>query len=257
VDRAAAMVLAALEASLLATPLLLAAPIVDRETRGDAAPSRLKLIAFNIGFDAGPLESLADLIDKEKPDLVMLEEVPRGAVALLRGRLASEFPHTRTCPENKSCLVALLSRLPLSEGGVVITGKEPAMAYGYIEPVPGKKVAAMAVHLDWPLNPDGQVKEVAGFVQMARVVRTPLIVGGDFNLTPWSNKLQSLCRGAGLRMNAMWRATWPTDGQFYLPRPTFLIDHVLTTPDIKSVSFEVGPDLGSDHLPIIAVVELP
>jgi hypothetical protein len=32
---------------------------------------------------------------------------------------------------------------------------------------------------------------------------------------------------------------------------------VLTTPDIKSVAIRIGPELGSDHLPVIAVLRLP
>jgi len=34
-------------------------------------------------------------------------------------------------------------------------------------------------------------------------------------------------------------------------------DHVLTTPDIRTVSIKTGPNVGSDHLPIIAVLRLP
>jgi endonuclease/exonuclease/phosphatase family metal-dependent hydrolase len=31
---------------------------------------------------------------------------------------------------------------------------------------------------------------------------------------------------------------------------------VITTPGIKSVSIRTGPDLGSDHLPVVAVLRL-
>ena len=61
----------------------------------------------------------------------------------------------------------------------------------------------------------------------------------------------------GLRRHATFLRSWPTDGQFRLPAPAFLIDHVLTTPDITSVSIRTGPVVGSDHLPVVAVLRLP
>ena len=35
------------------------------------------------------------------------------------------------------------------------------------------------------------------------------------------------------------------------------IDHILTTPDWSIAECRVGPDLGSDHLPVMAEVVLP
>ena len=82
-------------------------------------------------------------------------------------------------------------------------------------------------------------------------------MAGDFNMTPWSYRLQRLLAAAGLRRHATFLRSWPTDGQYRLPWPAFLIDHVLTTPDVRSVSIRIGPNLGSDHLPVIAQLRLP
>jgi endonuclease/exonuclease/phosphatase family metal-dependent hydrolase len=76
-------------------------------------------------------------------------------------------------------------------------------------------------------------------------------------MTPWSYRMQRLLATSGLRHYAMFLRSWPTDGQFRLPLPAFLIDHVITTPDVSTVSIRMGPNLGSDHLPVIAVLRLP
>ena len=49
--------------------------------------------------------------------------------------------------------------------------------------------------------------------------------------------------------------TWSTSRTHVLA--WFPIDHVLSTPDIGLVSIRRGPDLGSDHLPVIATLRLP
>ena len=41
-----------------------------------------------------------------------------------------------------------------------------------------------------------------------------------------------------------------------LPR-LFLIDNFFASASISSISFETGPSLGSDHLPILATLALP
>jgi endonuclease/exonuclease/phosphatase family metal-dependent hydrolase len=61
---------------------------------------------------------------------------------------------------------------------------------------------------------------------------------------------------ANLRRHATFTRSWPTDRQFRLIAPAFLIDHVITTPEIMTVSIRTGPNLGSDHLPVIAVLRL-
>jgi endonuclease/exonuclease/phosphatase family metal-dependent hydrolase len=66
-----------------------------------------------------------------------------------------------------------------------------------------------------------------------------------------------LLAATGLRRHATFLRSWPTQGQYRLPAPAFLIDHVLTTPEIKTIAIGTGPFVGSDHLPIVATLRLP
>jgi endonuclease/exonuclease/phosphatase (EEP) superfamily protein YafD len=76
-------------------------------------------------------------------------------------------------------------------------------------------------------------------------------------MTPWSYRMQRLLAAASLRRHATFLRSWPAGWHAGLPSPALLIDHVLTTPDIRTVSIETGPYLGSDHLPIVARLRLP
>lgn len=73
---------------------------------------------------------------------------------------------------------------------------------------------------------------------------------GDFNTTPWSKKYQSLTENCELRdarqgagAAVTWRAT-------RLPLARLPIDHAFLRGGVELVSYEIGPDVGSDHLPI-------
>src|SRR5467141_4503221 len=86
--------------------------------------------------------------------------------------------------------------------------------------------------------------------------RQPVILAGDFNLTPWSWLLNKLAWAGGLRRHGLLNATWPADLSPAVA-PFLLIDNVLTSADIRSLSFAVGPELGSDHRPIAATPVIP
>ncbi|MGV3759118.1 MAG: endonuclease/exonuclease/phosphatase family protein [Actinomycetota bacterium] len=70
----------------------------------------------------------------------------------------------------------------------------------------------------------------------------PGVLVGDMNMWGWSIDRMV---GAGWRRVVKGK-TWPAH------RPQHQIDHVLATDPVAAVGGEVGPDLGSDHLPIRA-----
>jgi endonuclease/exonuclease/phosphatase (EEP) superfamily protein YafD len=79
--------------------------------------------------------------------------------------------------------------------------------------------------------------------------RTPLIVGGDFNMPSDYHRMKSL---RSTYSSAYDQTGWG----FGYTRPTSLpwvrIDHVIANRNWSFTKSWVGPDLGSDHLPLIA-----
>ena len=76
------------------------------------------------------------------------------------------------------------------------------------------------------------------------------MVLGDLNTTPWSARYRALLDDAGLedtRVGYGLQTSWPS----FLPAVLRIpIDHVLVTPDLAAAEREVGPEVGSDHLPV-------
>lgn len=90
---------------------------------------------------------------------------------------------------------------------------------------------------------------------------TPIVAMGDFNTPTWSPFFQSFVKTSGLVDAA--GTGWPASTRFsrrpFLKRFAFgsPVDHILVSRNIEVKRFEIGPDIGSDHFPVIADLRLP
>jgi endonuclease/exonuclease/phosphatase (EEP) superfamily protein YafD len=83
-----------------------------------------------------------------------------------------------------------------------------------------------------------------------------LAVCGDFNTVPWSESLRNFSSDADLRAihgRFGLPGTWPA-GALLLRVP---IDNCLLSDGVAVADSRVGPDIGSDHLPLIVDLALP
>jgi endonuclease/exonuclease/phosphatase family metal-dependent hydrolase len=84
----------------------------------------------------------------------------------------------------------------------------------------------------------------------------PALAIGDFNATPWSQRLRSMLGTAALplRQDAFSiRPTWPAGPLLPLGVP---IDLCVHNTQVRVSQSQVGPDIGSDHLPLYCAVSL-
>ena len=113
----------------------------------------------------------------------------------------------------------------------------------------------LAVH---PLSPGGpnrnQVRDrhlafAADWAADADGVRT--IVAGDMNATPWSHAFRAVLRAGDLENSQRGyglELSFPTNASPIFQVP---IDHVLVSECVGIGKRQIGPDLGSDHRPVI------
>ncbi len=79
--------------------------------------------------------------------------------------------------------------------------------------------------------------------------RPAAVVAGDLNATPWSSGYRRLCRDGRLQGPggmAAWSPTWMRATPLAAP-----IDHILVGSDLGMDGHAVGPDLRSDHQPVL------
>jgi endonuclease/exonuclease/phosphatase (EEP) superfamily protein YafD len=214
----------------------------------------------NVGTDLALLESL---LDRESPDVIVLTELPRDRSRLL-DLMASRYAH-RFVDEGRFTLsVAVFSRWRIQDAHIDrrVGAWAPVTSLSVCAPEiassPASCLSLVALHAAWPLAARGQVRAAQLAIAAQFAAESPtrrVALAGDLNLTPWSPDFATLLAAGGLRDSARGHglvATWFSR----LPVIGLPIDHVLVGERVDVISRRVGPDLGSDHLPLITELAL-
>lgn len=225
-------------------------------------------IHVGIGMDKKlDLKRIADVINKEKPDLVGLQEVDRGVqrtqrideIVELSKLTRMDYAFAFNLPyQGGQYGVAILSRLPIraTEHRLYKNLRE-AERRGFIRVevrIGGQVVHFATTHLDYQ-HDDGRLFEAQQMLEFLKNVKGPLIVVGDFNDTP-SGDTYKLMRSL---FDDAW-AIRPADEGFSYPadKPTKRIDHIFTRQrdGIRTKRAWTVSTLASDHIPIVADLEI-
>jgi DNA-binding CsgD family transcriptional regulator len=120
--------------------------------------------------------------------------------------------------------------------------------------VDGRRIAVLGVHTlppvgaDYAARRDAALAATAVWARAQRAAGRAPVVLGDLNATPFSAPLRRLLADAGLvdsQRGFGLQGSWPVG----LPL-RISIDHCLHDPTLATVTRALGPDLGSDHLPL-------
>ena len=214
----------------------------------------LKILNFNVYGANDKLAEVGKWIAAQNADIAVLEEMTSRSKPGLMPALQAAFPYIYDCNCND---IVIASKRPwTASNGQTRTTSLPSWSWIDIDNGSAGKLRIIGLRPYYPYRSSEQAVHYSWIETQLTELKQPTIVVGDFNLTPWSWKLQRLSHRTGLVRHGTWARSWPAQDNW--PNiPAFLIDNVLTSPEIKAVSFETGPGLGSDHLPIIATIRLP
>jgi len=191
--------------------------------------------------DTGPLA--ADIL-QQAPDFVTLEEVDRENIALLAA-LQPDYPAQAFCPFMNVGGVAVASRWPKVRGSDVCLQGQGMVAM-QVE-TPDGPLWLVALHLHWPF-PHRQAEQVRQLETALKALEGPVVLGGDFNMVPWSHTMHAITAATRTRRIGAPKYTFPLfDGLYTLP-----IDHVLVNANARPAETWRRPQLGSDHYGVLA-----
>jgi endonuclease/exonuclease/phosphatase (EEP) superfamily protein YafD len=241
----------------LALLLIIAAPVARYHwaTPATAAPPALRVMTLNVDSANERADLVRQAILTEAPDVVFLAEATTRWAAALAG-LRAAYPHGLGETTGSKFSVLLLSRLPLHDAQVHrVDGAFPFVSARLCSPPEGRCLTIVGIRPPAPTTGARAAARRAVFdaaiALRARARGGPFVLLGDFNATPWSPAFRRLVRAAGMRDSALGFGLRPTFGsRSWLFGQ--LIDHVLVDPGTTVVSRRVGPDVGSDHYPVIA-----
>ncbi|MEQ1775878.1 MAG: endonuclease/exonuclease/phosphatase family protein [Burkholderiales bacterium] len=240
-------------------------PVARVFLQDDAPPAAsvrpFTVFHFNVGLHHEQPARIVSYLQRraDAVDVVVLLEATDEFGAVLDA-LKSSFPYQIRHLEDSPFGIALASKHVIDFG---VISNEPSRLYPHIEAhikLPGRNapLALYALHAPPPISGEMAEARNAKFTHIARKAATqaqatPVVVG-DFNLTPWSPYFQQFITDSGLRDARAPRRfdhTWPVT--FDNANIGLAIDHTFAHPSLPMVKRTIGPDLGSDHLPVTVI----
>lgn len=225
--------------------------------------NQFKVVQFNVCAPIKDYLPLTRFLDREKPDLVVLEECSEKCIIQIKQDGTWErYPYRfRKTPYRHRLLV--LSQYPLKELPFPAMHADPVAAFFRLE-IYNQPVSLFVLHSTRPSSGEHYYKnQIIQFQEIGTLAsnsRIPFLMIGDLNVSPWNYSFGLLMRESHLR-NSMdgfgFQPTFPT----FFPQmqgipvlPLLPIDHILVSKHFQVLKRSTGPRLQSDHLPV--VVEL-
>lgn len=221
-------------------------------TQNFKTTATLKILHANVFTQNRQCQKMIQLIHLENPDFIVTQEVNQRWISQLKV-LESTYPFFKKLQRGDNFGLALYSKIPF-ESVVELTQSEfgiPTIAVTL--EINKKLIQIIATH---PLPPisegyfnsrNRQLEFIADYCHN-RKNRTILV--GDLNTSIWSKYYDDLEKRSGLintRKGFGILPSWPAN---FIPL-RIPIDHCLVSKDIKVIKTKIGPNINSDHLPLI------
>lgn len=224
--------------------------------------AKLQIISFNVLTSNNRHQDVVQWIEAkispDKNNIVFLMETNADWVKSLRS-LKTKLPYSIELPSEDNFGLVLLSDTPLD--GVRETYFDDAQLSAVSGHIMNGQIRIFGVHPLPPVGEKGFYARNQYFQNLRKRIdeeKMPTLVFGDLNCSPWSANLSEVLVSRrdttelnlvdthnGLFRPHTWRAF---GGLLSVP-----IDYILYTPHLVLKSSEIGPDLGSDHLPLVSI----
>jgi endonuclease/exonuclease/phosphatase (EEP) superfamily protein YafD len=238
-----------------ALPVLPYLPRVGQETPTVSSAQSIKVLTVNVSYGQFLPRRLLELVREADADVVVVQELTPHAERVLAG-LDASFPHNRKFPAEGAYGIGVWSRYEIESGATIALGRLPAIEARVRGP--SGSFTVIGVHLSAPVTRrraaarNLQLNELA--VRSA-AVSGPLIIAGDFNITPYSPYFADWLEATGLTDSRRGRTlspSWPTMLR-WLGIP---IDHVAVNDGFEILSHRRLPNFESDHYGALVEVGL-
>jgi endonuclease/exonuclease/phosphatase (EEP) superfamily protein YafD len=212
----------------------------------------VRVALLNVHTENRRFDLVCDFVRQAKPDCVVFEEVNDEWLGKL-AKLVDLYPHILPAPRPDNFGIALFSRWPLRDTDIREIGDADIPTVLARIDIQGRVLSLVGTHPLPPSNPEQFVlrsRQLSALAHLAQTSAKPCVVLGDLNTTPWSpyyrallsdGDLLDVSRGRGLN------ASWPVP---ILPL-RIPIDHCLISRGIAVTDVKLGPNVGSDHFPLI------
>jgi len=244
-----------------------AGPELARSVRPDVSAGGgggLKIVSFNIQYGGARPEAIMALLERERPDVVLFQEWTPGGNRALSSGLRERWPHAFEAARDDAFGQAVFSSRPMTSPLRVYppgSFREPQITIEVEHR--GAPARICNVHLLPPVSAAmfGEQRRAAQSLAAwaaQRSATSPDVFMGDFNATARTGVVGGLLDVGYVEAHAAAGrgrgATWPKRGSLRFV-PGIRIDQALVGPGWRVLEARVGEDVGSDHRPVIVVID--
>ena len=215
-----------------------------------------RVLAFNVLQTNDRYGETAALIESVDPDILLLMETNEAWIDALEPQL-SRYGYRRDMPLENKYGMAFATRLAVEDARMVAnTSANTPTLYATMRMEDGARFELVGLHPRPPRPGESTESRDANIARAGSVTPDGLdnvLAIGDFNDVPWSRTTQRFVADGNYRDPRAGRgsfATFPADYAF-LGWP---LDQIFVREGVKVEELELGDDVGSDHLPLIAKV---
>jgi vancomycin resistance protein VanJ len=220
----------------------------------------MRVMTYNVGNGLAPPNRMTSLLRASDADIVGLQELTTAQQGVIREKLAGDYPHQLLFGDGIFGK-GLLSRWPILESEQIESVPKRPDLRATIQ-APERELQIAVAHPPPPrlhitgLRPRTHVHAQIGRLLDLIADDTPLIILGDFNMMRIQEQYRRVAtsgltdafRAAGVGRGV----TWPVRYGGWRLIPVLRLDYIWLSPEIRPRTARVGPDAGSDHLPVIA-----
>lgn len=214
-------------------------------------PGNLRVMQANVNRSNQKRTAFVEEVRRAQPDIVSVQEVDFAWQEALTP-LLDDYPYHVFEPRTDNFGIAMLSKLPLEETAVFYPANPEVPAIRARLKQGDATVHLLSIHTLPPgtrRSSETRNRQLLYISEWSRANAGPGIVMGDLNCTMWSPWYTRMMQGTALRDvrhgHGLLR-TWPASLPLRIP-----IDYVLVQGEIAVLRANLGPDIGSDHLPLV------
>ena len=217
----------------------------------------LRLITHNLLYSNHNHTLTIDWLRRVQADAVFLSEVTPPWSNALR-LLTDTYPYQHHSPQLDAFGCALLCRHRWTHLEEKQWGQAAGPSLAAVITWQGRDLLLLGMHPPPPTSASRSTLRnttlaQAGAWLAAHPITTHIILG-DLNATPWCHPMRRLLEQTPLHNSADgygWQPTWNVSSPFFqIP-----IDHILISPTLRTTTFLVGPNLQSDHRPVMVELQ--
>jgi hypothetical protein len=213
------------------------------------------LLLSNVGFIVD-YQPLIHYIHTVKPDILCIVELdPPLRNMLSMAGFKKEYPFRYI---DDGSQLGLYSKLPIVKAALEPPDSLVGPSLNSVLKAGKDQFNLVLSHPVVPYSATALGKQERQFRKWGRTWRNranSLLIVGDMNSAPWSPEFQAMLRQTGLRDSARGfgiQPSWPANDPILgLP-----IDHFLIGPNFQVLDRAIGPQVGSDHRPVLLKVAL-